>query len=153
MMPEKCVSALILLNAERRRKTDLRARLPVVHSTSRSCPAANDGLVPHTDVLADKNAAACTNGRNAKAALRRWLMDRKAGLGRSCWSGRDRLAGCCDAANGSKEPYLTEVLAQFRTASRYMPNGRLSRIINTIDALTAAAISEAVAPAKASVTT
>jgi hypothetical protein len=35
---------------------------------------------------------------------RRWLMDRKAGLGRSCWSGRDRLAGCCDAANGSKEP-------------------------------------------------
>ena len=57
------------------------------------------------------------------------------------------------AANGGSEPYLTEVLAQFRTASRYMPNGRLSRIINTIDALTAAAISEGVAPAKASVAT
>ena len=32
-----------------------------------------------------------------------------------------------------------------------MPNGRLSRIINTIDAPTAAAISEAFAPAKANV--
>jgi hypothetical protein len=55
--------------------------------------ATNSQFVPHTDVLADKNAAPCTNGRNAKAAPQRCMERPKSGWGRSCWSGRDRLAG------------------------------------------------------------
>ena len=34
---------------------------------------------PHTDVLADKNAAPCTNGRNAKAAPQRCMERPKSG--------------------------------------------------------------------------
>jgi len=69
--------------------------------------------------------------------------------GANYWAHRFRLRQQSDASSHSSD----SILAQFRIAWRYMPNGRLSRIINTKDALTAATISEAFAPAKANVAT
>ena len=59
----------------------------------------------------NRNATRCTNGRNAKAALRRWLMDRKAGLGRPCLASRPRSCRCCAASEVRREPTVTVAAA------------------------------------------